>query len=63
MVDNSFTGYFYILNFFNNIIRGINMERMTLKTMSRSGIPNINNIVYSKDEFNKNGKEYKWYTN
>ena len=29
------------------------MKRMTLKTMSRSGIPNVNNIVYSKDEFDK----------
>lgn len=29
------------------------MERMTLKTMPRSGIPNVNKIVYSKDEFDK----------
>ncbi len=29
------------------------MERMILKTMSRSGIPNINKVVYSKEEFDK----------
>lgn len=29
------------------------MKRMILKTMSRSRIPNVNKIVYSKDEFDK----------
>lgn len=29
------------------------MKRMTLKTMTRSGIPDVNKIVYSKDEFDK----------
>lgn len=43
------------------------MKRMTLKTMSRSGIPNVNNIVYSKDEFDKmvkniNGTQIKLTT-
>ena len=43
------------------------MVRMTLKTMSRSGIPNVNNIVYSKDEFDKmvkniNGAQIKLTT-
>lgn len=43
------------------------MERMILKTMSRSGIPNVNNIVYSKDEFDKmvkniNGTQIKLTT-
>ena len=43
------------------------MKRMILKTMSRSGIPNVNKIVYSKDEFDKmvkniNGMQIKLTT-
>ena len=33
----------------NYNIGGIDMVRMTLKTMSTSGISNVNKIVYSKD--------------